>query len=113
MPKHTKAALDFRGGSLAYLIRVFLADEVSGSSFDWVKGVAEVPITFLFELRDLGVNGFLLPTEQIIPNNEEIMACLVEMDRTTRRLRYYSGSSTVLASVMSLVLSVGFLVLLR
>lgn len=91
----------------------FILDEVSGSSFDWVKGVAEIPITMLFELRDIGQNGFLLPTDQIIPNSEEIMACLVNMDNTTRALRYYerSGSTNVLASVMSLVMSIVFLTL--
>ncbi|XP_037963440.2 zinc carboxypeptidase [Plutella xylostella] len=78
---------------------------VSGSSFDFAKGVAEVPISYLFELRDLGQNGFLLPPEEIIPNNEEIMACLAEMDATTRKLGYYSSGSVSL--VHSLVLTVG------
>lgn len=78
-----------------------------------MKGVAEVPITFLFELRDLGNFGFLLPTEQIIPNNEEIMACMAEMDKTTRLLNYYSasGSNVVFASMISSIVGVGLLVL--
>ncbi|KAJ8723715.1 hypothetical protein PYW07_007695 [Mythimna separata] len=63
--------------------------EVSGSSFDWVKGVAEIPIVYLFELRDVGEFGFLLPSEQIIPNNQEIMAGLVEMEKVTRGMGYY------------------------
>uniref|UniRef100_A0A1E1VZW2 Zinc carboxypeptidase A 1 n=1 Tax=Pectinophora gossypiella TaxID=13191 RepID=A0A1E1VZW2_PECGO len=75
--------------------------EVSGSSFDWVKGIAEVPIVYLFELRDIGEFGFLLPAEQIIPNSEEIVACLVEMDKTTRAIGYYSGASSVLASALT------------
>ncbi|CAH1637893.1 unnamed protein product [Spodoptera littoralis] len=64
--------------------------EVSGSSFDWVKGVAEIPIVYLFELRDVGEFGFLLPAERIIPNNEEIMAGLLEMERVTRNMGYYN-----------------------
>ncbi|CAG9789475.1 unnamed protein product [Diatraea saccharalis] len=68
---------------------------VSGSSFDWVKGVADIPIVYLFELRDVGQFGFLLPAEQIIPNNEEVMAGLVEMEKTARGLGYYSGAGDV------------------
>lgn len=91
-------------------------DAVSGSSFDWVKGVADIPIVYLFELRDVGNFGFLLPTDQIIPNNEEIMDCLVEMERTTRHLGYYeysSGAVNVFSSVLSLALGVTFLTLFR
>nr|UPI76679.1 M14 metal carboxypeptidase 2 [Antheraea yamamai] len=87
--------------------------EVSGSSFDWVKGVAEIPIVYLFELRDVGEYGFLLPPEQIIPNNEEITDCLIEMDKATRNLRYYSGSVPVFSSIMSLITSVVFLMLMK
>ncbi|KAI5642821.1 zinc carboxypeptidase domain-containing protein [Phthorimaea operculella] len=80
---------------------------VSGSSFDWVKGVAEVPIVYLIELRDTGTFGFMLPTDQIIPNCEEVMAFLVEMDKTTRILGYYSsGASGVFAGVLSMVVAV-------
>ncbi|CAH2044946.1 unnamed protein product, partial [Iphiclides podalirius] len=86
--------------------------EVSGSSFDWVKGVAKIPIVYLFELRDVGEYGFLLPTEQIIPNNEEIMDCLLEMDKTTRLLGYYySGTVTITSSFVTLLLGIVFLFL--
>ncbi|XP_046971373.1 zinc carboxypeptidase-like [Vanessa cardui] len=86
---------------------------VSGSSFDWVKGVGDIPIVYLFELRDVGEYGFLLPPEQIIPNNEEIMACLVEMDRTTRELRYYSGGATIYASLISIMISAAFVIIVK
>lgn len=91
----------------------FISDAVSGSSFDWVKGVANVPIVYLFELRDVGLYGFLLPSEDIIPNNEEIMDSLVEMDRVTRQLGYYTGAGTILYSVTSLILAMGMLVLFQ
>uniref|UniRef100_A0A2A4J379 Zinc carboxypeptidase A 1 n=1 Tax=Heliothis virescens TaxID=7102 RepID=A0A2A4J379_HELVI len=76
---------------------------VSGSSFDWVKGVAEIPIVYLFELRDVGEFGFLLPPARIIPNNEEIMAGLIEMEKVTRRLGYYhisDGERVVVSFVL-------------
>ncbi|XP_028031436.1 zinc carboxypeptidase-like [Bombyx mandarina] len=78
---------------------------ISGGSFDWVKKVADVPITFLIELRDLGEYGFLLPPEQIIPNNLETMDGLIEMDRVTKLLGYYS------AGAISKVISLSVLVL--
>jgi hypothetical protein len=64
-----------------------------------VKGVAKVPFSFVFELRDTFEFGFLLPPEQIIPNGEEIMACLVEMEKSARILGYYNNSKIVSASI--------------
>ncbi|XP_045777022.1 uncharacterized protein LOC123875314 [Maniola jurtina] len=78
--------------------------EVSGSGFDWVKGVAKVPIVHLFELRDLGQYGFLLPPEQIIPNNEEVMAAMIEMDKVTRKIGYYSVSSSGISKMNALLI---------
>lgn len=79
---------------------------MSGTSFDWVKNVTDVPVSFLIELRDLGEYGFLLPASQIIPNNLEIMDALLEIDRTTRRLGYYySGTNTLISSLSLIVLS--------
>lgn len=52
-----------------------------------------MPIVYLFELRDVGEYGFLLPPELIIANNEEIVAGLVEMDRVARQIGYYSYST--------------------
>ncbi|XP_038206917.1 zinc carboxypeptidase-like [Zerene cesonia] len=72
---------------------------MSGTSFDWVKLETNVPVSYLIELRDLGEYGFLLPAEQIIPNNLEIMDALVEMDRVTRLMGYYSGSVPVICTL--------------
>nr|UQB56059.1 M14 metal carboxypeptidase 1 [Antheraea pernyi] len=80
---------------------------MSGTSFDWVKYAADVPVTYLIELRDLGEYGFLLPPEQIILNNMEIMDAFIEMDIVTRTLGYYaSGTSCVVsfATVLSIAL---------
>ncbi|XP_047537148.1 zinc carboxypeptidase-like [Vanessa atalanta] len=82
--------------------RVGVASDIlypmSGTNFDWAKYAARIPISYLIELRDLGEYGFLLPPEQIIPNNKEIMDALVEMDKTTRLLGYYSGSQSIICS---------------
>lgn len=87
-------------------------DEVSGSSFDWAHGVANVPVVYLFELRDVGEFGFLLPREQIIPNNEEIMAGLIEMDKVAKQMGYYNvnGSRRFRLSAVLLVLAMLFVV---
>ncbi|CAG4957122.1 unnamed protein product [Colias eurytheme] len=72
---------------------------MSGTSFDWVKQETNIPVSYLIELRDLGEYGFLLPPEQIIPNNLEIMDALVEMDRVTRQMGYYSGTIPVVCTL--------------
>nr|UPI76680.1 M14 metal carboxypeptidase 3 [Antheraea yamamai] len=82
--------------------------EVSGSSFDWVKGDAHVPIVYLFELRDDGNYGFLLPAPLIVPNNEEIIDGLIEMDRVARAIGYYRSSGyyfkiNVVVLILSLI----------
>lgn len=71
-----------------------------------MRGVADVPIVYLFELRDVGEYGFLLPSEQIIPNNEEIMAGLVEMDKATRKLSYYTAGASAVCSSLALLLTI-------
>ncbi|CAG9789478.1 unnamed protein product [Diatraea saccharalis] len=63
---------------------------MSGTSFDWVKNYTNTRISYLIELRDMGEFGFLLPASQIIPNNLEVMDGLIEMDKTTKLLGYYT-----------------------
>jgi len=46
----------------------------SGSSTDWAHGEVGIFFTTSMELRDTGLNGFLLPPEQIIPTAEETWA---------------------------------------
>ena len=60
---------------------------VSGGSVDWTYGVRDI-FSFSYELRDTGTYGFLLPAEQIIPNNEEILPALL----------YLTGSDPVRAT---------------
>lgn len=77
---------------------------MGGSSFDWAKAYGNASISYLIELRDEGQYGFLLPPEQIIPNNLEIMDALVEMDKSTKRLGYYVPTSAASSSIYSLAL---------
>ncbi|XP_068619352.1 zinc carboxypeptidase-like [Battus philenor] len=77
---------------------------MSGASFDWVKFETKVPVSFLIELRDLGEYGFLLPPEQIIPNNLEVMDALLEIDRTTLKLGYYASGKENIVCSLSLIL---------
>lgn len=46
----------------------------TGSSCDYVTDVAKGEFAFVFELRDKGDNGFVLPPAQILPTGQEILA---------------------------------------
>nr|XP_022345038.1 carboxypeptidase B-like [Crassostrea virginica] len=43
----------------------------AGGSDDWAKGGAGVKYSYTIELRDTGAHGFILPVNQIFPNNHE------------------------------------------
>lgn len=82
---------------------------MTGTSFDWVKNVTSVPVSYLIELRDRGTFGFLLPPNQIIPTALETMDAMVEMDRMTRVLGYYqpfNSAVVVYSSLTIIVLSI-------
>jgi murein tripeptide amidase MpaA len=51
---------------------------VSGSSVDWTYGEQDI-FSWSFELRDTGQYGFILPANQIIPNNEEILPAILHL----------------------------------
>lgn len=46
----------------------------SGGSLDWALGEAKIPYSMGMELRDTGLNGFILPPKEIIPTSEETWA---------------------------------------
>ena len=46
----------------------------AGIIIDWVHGCTKIPYAITIELRDNGRYGFMLPTSQIIPTGQEIMA---------------------------------------
>jgi hypothetical protein len=45
----------------------------SGGSIDWVKGALKARLSYVYEFRDTGRYGFILPADQIIPNSQEVM----------------------------------------
>lgn len=60
----------------------------SGGSVDWVKGTCDIPLTFVYELRDDGRYCFLLPPDQIIPTGEETLDSLVAMFKEAKKRGY-------------------------
>jgi murein tripeptide amidase MpaA len=58
----------------------------TGGSMDWVKNQFKTPITYTYELRDTGTNGFLLPANQIIPTALETEDSLVSIFQSYRQL---------------------------
>lgn len=88
----------------------------SGTSIDWAYGTQNIPFSYLFEFRDkgtttiefirianflshishrfcilttiLGHHGFLLPTDQIIPNSLEIIDGLVAMIKEAEKWKF-------------------------
>lgn len=45
----------------------------SGGSVDWVKATFKTPLVYVYELRDTGRYGFVLPPDQIIPTSQETL----------------------------------------
>lgn len=54
-----------------------VSDTATGSAPDWAFGVHNTPLTYTAELRPIrgtgSLTGFLLPTDEIIPNNREFV----------------------------------------
>lgn len=66
----------------------FFLDETSGTSVDWFYDKLDIKITYTFEFRDRrgGYYGFLLPSNQIIPNCLEIMDGMIAFVNRARIL---------------------------
>lgn len=64
-------------------------DVASGGSIDWVRAEIDTPLTYCYELRDLGTYGFLLPANQIIPVGEEMVDSVVALLNGGRALGYH------------------------
>lgn len=72
--------------------------QATGGSVDWVKGHLRVPLVYCYELRDRGAFGFLLPTDQILPNNEETMDSVLEIIHQAKRFGYMNSSAGLTGS---------------
>jgi len=69
---------DYQAGTAGELLYNF-----TGGSADFAHGVANIRYSFLIELRDTGVYGFLLPLEEVIPTAQEAWAGLKVVVRET------------------------------
>ncbi|KAG5343652.1 CBPA1 carboxypeptidase, partial [Acromyrmex heyeri] len=67
-----KYGTEYRIGNIAETI--YLA---SGTTTDYIKGTYNKHIVYIYELRDRGDYGFLLPPDQIIPTGVETLDSLV------------------------------------
>lgn len=88
------------------LLSNFSADHATGGSIDWVKGHLDVPLVYCYELRDRGEYGFLLPEDQILPNNLETMDSILEIIHQAKRFGYMNSSSGLGASILILTMGV-------
>lgn len=61
----------------------------SGGSIDWIKVAHNTPFVFVYELRDQGKYGFMLPAEQIIPTSKETLDSIIAMVKEARKLGYF------------------------
>jgi len=52
-------------------------DAASGGSIDWVRGTFDTPYPYVWELRDTGSYGFVLPANQIIDTAEETLNSVI------------------------------------
>ncbi|CAG9805948.1 unnamed protein product [Chironomus riparius] len=61
----------YRLGSIANVLYY-----ATGNSLDWLKYNYQTNVTYVYELRDRGLNRFILPASQIIPNCLEVFDSL-------------------------------------
>ncbi|GBP92798.1 Zinc carboxypeptidase A 1 [Eumeta japonica] len=59
----------------------------TGGSIDWVKGHLDVRLVYCYELRpDDWRVGFILPPDEILPNNLEVMDSILELIYMSKRI---------------------------
>lgn len=83
-----------------YIWKYNISDEATGGSVDWVKEHLQVPLVYCYELRDKGNFGFLLPADQILPNNQEVMDSLIEIIYQAKRFGYLNKASCIHLSII-------------
>ncbi|KAL4720710.1 hypothetical protein ACJJTC_009428 [Scirpophaga incertulas] len=85
----------------------------SGVSIDWVKESINVPLVYVYELRDRGNFGSLLPADQILPTGQETMDSILELIHQAKRLGYMSSSASTLQATIALLssLTIVFIIL--
>ena len=61
---------------------MYVTGDMAGNTIDWAMQQAGVTYSYLFEVRDEGEYGFLLPPELIRPTCEENWAGIKAMVQT-------------------------------
>ena len=56
-----------------------------GTTEDYAYDDLKIPLCWVYELRDLGRYGFLLPPEEIEPNSEEVIASFIALGDELRK----------------------------
>jgi len=69
-----------------------------GGSADWAREFAGVRYSYLIELRDSGLHGFLLPRQNIVPTGAENWAGIQEL--ASYIVRYQDKNSSIDAIVI-------------
>ncbi|CAH2094780.1 unnamed protein product [Euphydryas editha] len=77
----------------------------TGGSDEWVKEHVRVPLVYCVELRDRGLNGFLLPEDEILPNNQEYMDGVLELIYQAERFGYMNSGSRIHISMFILLIT--------
>jgi len=76
-------------------IKLFLGF-INGLSVDYVAHILRKPIVYLYELRDKGQYGFLLPPHQIIPTGKETLDSLIAIFNETLSCEYAQNNYTLI-----------------
>lgn len=98
----------YRTGNIAETIY-----HASGGSIDWVKEELKVPLVYCYELRDNGAYGFVLPNEQILPNNLEVMDSLLELIFQAKRFGYLQSSGYGINASLVLIMTALLAIFMR
>lgn len=56
-----------------------ISDPTSGTTLEWYYNEFNATLAYVYEMRDTGEHGFLLPAEQILPAAEEHLASLTTL----------------------------------
>ncbi|XP_030028982.2 zinc carboxypeptidase [Manduca sexta] len=86
---------------------VEVIDRITGLTADWVKEHLKVPLVYMYELRDKGTYGHLIPPELILPSAEETTDSIIDLIHQAKRFGYMnSGNSINVSFGMKIVCSI-------
>ncbi|CAI9579113.1 unnamed protein product [Staurois parvus] len=80
----------------------------SGSSRDWATDLG-IPLSYTFELRDNGTDGFILPADQIKPTCEETTVAILSIIEYLNE-KYFNSASIIFSGTLWINLSFSVLI---